>query len=82
MLEPLEPEPVVSKVYTTHYEPDLAVLADSDRARLQKLLLTAELDLETLNFSDPVAVEKFVNTSRQVRSELASLKRANFDVSR
>jgi len=77
-----EPEPVVSKVYATHYEPDLAVLADSDRARLQKLLLTAELDLETLNFSDPVAVEKFVNTSRQVRSELASLKRANFDVSR
>ena len=60
----------------------IAVLADSDRARLQKLLLTAELDLESLNFTDPIATEKFMNTSRQIRSELAHLKRANFDVSR
>ena len=74
--------PQVNRVYASHYEPELSVLADADRTRLQKLLLNAELDLETLDFSDPAAVEHFMSTSRQLRSELVALKRSNFDVSR
>merc|ERR1711892_598479 len=75
-------EPAVSRVYASHYEPELNALLDADRSRLQKLLLSAELDLETLDFSDPQASARFLTTSRHIRAELAALKRANFDVSR
>merc|ERR1711892_744186 len=80
-LKPLV-EPAVSRVYASHYEPELNALLDADRSRLQKLLLSAELDLETLDFSDPQASARFLTTSRHIRAELAALKRANFDVSR
>jgi hypothetical protein len=75
-------EPVVNRVYASHYEPELITLLDDDRNRLQKLLLSAELDLETLDLKDPIAAERFLSTSRHIRAELAALKRANFDVSR
>merc|ERR1711911_129675 len=58
--------------------------------------MKAELDLEGLNFNDPIAVDQFMTTSREIRAQLAALKRydwyrecafivnsrANFDVSR
>jgi len=57
-------------------------MTDHDRSRLQQLLMKAELDLEGLNFNDPIAVDQFMTTSREIRAQLAALKRANFDVSR
>merc|ERR1711892_1181472 len=44
-------EPAVSRVYASHYEPELNALLDADRSRLQKLLLSAELAaLKRANF--------------------------------
>jgi len=55
---------------------------ESDRDALQKLLIQAELDLQTLNFNDPVAVDQFRRLSKDIRVRLSILKRSNFDVSR
>jgi len=76
-----EPFPQVTQVYSG--EKDLMhTMTDHDRSRLQQLLMKAELDLEGLNFNDPIAVDQFMTTSREIRAQLAALKRANFDVSR
>lgn len=50
-------------------------MTDHDRSRLQQLLMKAELDLEGLNFNDPIAVDQFMTTSREIRAQLAALKR-------
>lgn len=73
-----EPYPEVKEVYSGEKE----IMTDNDLSRLQQLLMKAEIDLETLNFNDPIAVDQFMCTSRNIRAQLASLKRANFDVSR
>lgn len=72
--EIFEEPPVVTKMYPDNLE--------CDRNTLQKLLIQAELDMQTLNFRDHTEVEKFMNLSRDIRIKLASLKRQNFDVSR
>ena len=50
-------------------------MTDHDRSRLQQLLMKAALDLEGLNFNDPIAVDQFMTTSREIRAQLAALKR-------
>lgn len=57
-------------------------VVESGRDTLQKLLIQAELDLQTLDFKDPVAVDSFTRLSKDIRIRLATLKRTNFDVSR
>jgi outer dense fiber protein 2 len=70
------------EVYSGEKVDLLQTMTDADRDRLQHLLMKAELDLENLNFNDPIAVDQFMATSRDIRAQLALLKRANFDVSR
>jgi len=68
--------PVTTMVYG-----DSSIL-ESDRENLQKQLIQAELDLQTLDFKDAAAVDKFMSLSKDIRLRLATLKRSNFDVSR
>jgi len=69
-------QPVVTNM--VYSEPPI----ESGRDTLQKLLIQAELDLQTLDFKDPVAVDSFTRLSKDIRIRLATLKRTNFDVSR
>jgi chromosome segregation ATPase len=43
---------------------------------------SAELDLKTLDFSNPAAVDRFMLLSRDIRVKMNVLKEANFDVQR
>ena len=43
---------------------------------------SAELDLQTLDFKNPAAVDQFLSLSKDIRIRLASLKQSNFDVTR
>jgi len=82
-VEPVEKAPaqVISAESLPKMYPDKSLLED-DRDMLQKLLIQAELDLATLNFSDPLTVERFQQLSKDIRVRLMTLKRANFDVTR
>lgn len=68
-----------------------------ERTSLQKLLVqgrfsfsssiftkkhSAELDLKTLDFTNPAAVDRFMLLSRDIRVKMNVLKEANFDVQR
>jgi len=79
-VKPDQVEQVNQPVVTNMVYSDPVV--ESGRDTLQKLLIQAELDLQTLDFKDPVAVDSFTRLSKDIRIRLATLKRTNFDVSR
>jgi len=77
-LAPIE-DPIEDPIKTGMLYRDIL---ESDRDALQKLLIQAELDLQTLDFKNPAAVDQFLSLSKDIRIRLASLKQSNFDVTR
>ncbi|CAG5112001.1 Oidioi.mRNA.OKI2018_I69.chr2.g6264.t2.cds [Oikopleura dioica] len=78
--EVIEQEPPrVTEMYSTFPRESPASL---ERTSLQKLLVQAELDLKTLDFTNPAAVDRFMMLSRDIRVKMNVLKEANFDVQR
>lgn len=77
--EVVELEPRVTEMYSTFPRESSSSL---ERTSLQKLLVQAELDLKTLDFTNPAAVDRFMLLSRDIRVKMNVLKEANFDVQR
>jgi len=77
--EVVELEPRVTEMYSTFPRESSSSM---ERTSLQKLLVQAELDLKTLDFSNPAAVDRFMLLSRDIRVKMNVLKEANFDVQR